>query len=372
MGKKKFKLFVWIVSVAIGLLLISGIGLVWMMPKPPQIELKLAREALNSAQKSGAEEYAKSLYMEAKQMYDSAMNSWAIQNERFFLKRNYKSVLRFVNLTIEKAAEAEKKSLQQIKNTNVVAKRGIEELERKIKLYDRVYKQMPLPASVSGAHNKGVMKLAEAKIAYDNERYNEALKSYRDAADLVNSSNDKGKHILETWFSDFPKWRELGGDAIRLSKSGHKIILVDKMAHQCIVYQNGKSIRNFDAELGMNWMGDKRHKGDKATPEGIYRVTQKKEGSRTKFYRALLINYPNDEDKERFAAEKKKGFLSFRTHIGNLIEIHGLGGKGIDWTDGCVALTNDDMDSLYRLIDIGTPVFIVGSLKPLNEIYEKK
>lgn len=371
MRKKKLKLFVWIVSVVIGLLLISGIGIVWLMPKSPQIELKLAREALNSAQRSGAEEYAKSLYMDAKQMYDSAMNSWAAQNKRFFLKRDYKPVLSFANLTIAKAAEAEKKSLQQIKNTNVVAKRGIEELEKKVKLYDRVYKQMPLPASVSGAHNKGVMKLAEAKIAYDNERYNEALKSYKNAADLVNDSNDKAEHILKMWFSNFPKWKKMGAEAIKLSKGGHKIILVDKMAHQCIVYQNGKPIRDFDAELGVNWMGDKRHKGDKATPEGIYRVTQKKEGARTKFYRALLINYPNDEDKERFAAEKKKGILSFRTHIGNLIEIHGFGGKGIDWTDGCVALTNDDMDSLYRLIDIGTPVFIVGSLKPLDEIYEK-
>jgi len=57
-----------------------------------------------------------------------------------------------------------------------------------------------------------------------------------------------------------------------------------------------------------------------------------------------------------------------RRGIGNLIEIHGDGGKGINWTDGCVALTNSDMDKLYGLVGVGTPVTIVGSLRSLKEI----
>ncbi|MDM8159245.1 L,D-transpeptidase family protein [Labilibaculum sp. K2S] len=372
MGEGKSRLFVRFVAAIIGLLFVLGTAFIFLKQESPQNELKLAREALNSAQKAGAEEYAKPLYKEAKQFYDSAMNSWSAQNERFFLRRDYKLVLSFVNLTIEKAIQAEQNSLQQIKNTNVIAKRGIEDLEEKILLYNRIYKQIPLSKTVSKAHNLGVMKLSEAKIAYDSERYNEAFVSYKEAAGLLNSSNDKAEQILKAWFSHYLHWEKMGDEAIRLSKSGCKTILVDKMAHQLFVYQNGKLLISFKAELGVNWMGDKRHKGDKATPEGIYRLTQKKEGSHTKFYRALLINYPNEEDKQRFDAEKKKGALSFRTHIGNLIEIHGLGGKGIDWTDGCIALHNEDMDVLFRLADTGTSVIIVGSLKPLSEIYEKK
>ncbi len=370
MGKKRLTLFIWIISVVIGLLLISGIAF-YLKQKSPLNELKLARETLNSAQRSGAEEYAKIQYKEAKQFYDSAMNSWATQNERFFLMRDYKEVLSFVDLTVRKAAEAEKKSFHQINYTNVITKQEIDEIESKVKLYDRVYKQMPLPLSISGAQNKGVMKLAEAKIAFDNGRYNEALRSTRKAAVLINDSNDKAEIILKSWFSNYSNWKEMGATAVRLSKGGQKVILVDKMAHQCFVYQNGKEIKSYEAELGMNWIGDKRCRGDKTTPEGIYRVTQKKQGSQTKFHRALLINYPNDEDKKRFAIEKEKKILSLHAKIGNLIEIHGLGSKGIDWTDGCVALHNEDMDSLYRLIDTGTPVIIVGSLKPLSEIYEK-
>ncbi len=125
-------------------------------------------------------------------------------------------------------------------------------------------------------------------------------------------------------------------------------------------------IRQFTAEFGKNWMGHKRTGGDKATPEGIYRVTQKKEGGRTIYYKALLINYPNDEDRKQFAQDKRKGLIPARAGIGGLIEIHGGGGKGIDWTDGCIALRNDDMDALYRLVAAGTPVVIVGSMKPLN------
>jgi lipoprotein-anchoring transpeptidase ErfK/SrfK len=51
-----------------------------------------------------------------------------------------------------------------------------------------------------------------------------------------------------------------------------------------------------------------------------------------------------------------------------LIEIHGSGGKGADWTAGCIALTNRDMDSLFKFIDIGTPVTIVGSMYELRHV----
>ena len=48
----------------------------------------------------------------------------------------------------------------------------------------------------------------------------------------------------------------------------------------------------FDAELGTNWVGDKRVKGDKATPEGMYKITKKFDGRKTKYYKALLLDYP--------------------------------------------------------------------------------
>ena len=352
------------------LLLIAGGTIIYLIPEQPQNELRLAREALKAAQKTEAATYASSAYKEAQQLYDSAMVCWAEQNTRFFLNRDYTRVKEFAMQVIEKAQVAGEKSVNQSKSTNSLVRSGIAELDKHVNLYERVYKKMPLPRSVINAHNKGKMKLAEAKIALNSSRYNEAKTHYQNAREGIISSNEKAEKLLTAWFAHYPQWKKNAEEAIRLSKRGQKVILVDKLGHWCTVYQNGKVLKQFEAEFGINWMGDKRQKGDKATPEGIYRVTQKKEGSRTKFHRALLLNYPNDEDKKQFAAEKKKGTISSRTDIGGLIEIHGLGGKGVDWTDGCVALKNDDMDSLFRLVAPGTPVIIVGSLKPLSEIYK--
>lgn len=349
-------------------LLVAGGLLIWLAPEPPQNELKLAREALSKAKKSGADVYAVSLYQEAQQLYDSAMVSWSAQNSRFFPLRDFRKTKDFVQQVVKKANEAEQHSVQQSSNTNKLVKKGIADLSAKISFYERRYKRMPLPLSVIRDHNTGKMKLSETRIALENKRFNEANLHYQQAVKLVNSSNDRAEKILTEWFAQYPQWEKYGHQAILMSKGGIKVILVDKYAHLCMVYQGKKMIRQFEAEFGPYWMGPKRRKGDKATPEGIYRITQKKEGGRTKFHRALLINYPNDEDRRRFASDKKKDRIPSRADIGGLIEIHGMGGKGVDWTDGCVALKNADMDALFRLVATGTPVIIVGSLKPLSQI----
>ncbi|MCB9069627.1 MAG: hypothetical protein H6629_17725 [Calditrichae bacterium] len=62
----------------------------------------------------------------------------------------------------------------------------------------------------------------------------------------------------------------------------------------------------------------------------------------------MLINYPNELDRRRFNAAKSTGDLSQKAQIGGLIEVHGDGGKGFHWTDGCIALTNTDMDQVFQ------------------------
>jgi len=83
---------------------------------------------------------------------------------------------------------------------------------------------------------------------------------------------------------------------------------------------------------------------------------------------ALLIDYPNDEDKVRFNHEKSKGIISQNAKIGYGIEIHGSGGKGVDWTEGCIALEDYEMELIFRIATVGTPVTIVGSMKNLQQI----
>ena len=148
-------------------------------------------------------------------------------------------------------------------------------------------------------------------------------------------------------------------------------IIIDKFSRKCLIYHNGDQKWEFEAELGKNWVGDKRVRGDKATPEGMYKITRKFDGNKTKYYKALLIDYPNEEDKQKFKAEIAQGSLPASAKIGNLIEIHGNGGKGIDWTDGCVALTDKEMDVIYKIAKVGTPVTIVGSMVELENIVNR-
>ena len=158
-------------------------------------------------------------------------------------------------------------------------------------------------------------------------------------------------------------WRTWSDNAIRESRlTGRTVIVVDKLKRRLTVYRGGERVVSFAAELGANGLQRKAHSGDRATPEGAYRVTDRKEGRRTNFYKALLIDYPNDDDRARFATGRRVGTIPRRVGIGSLIEIHGEGGAGRDWTDGCVALTNQDMDWIYDRAPIGTLVVIVGTV----------
>jgi murein L,D-transpeptidase YafK len=119
-------------------------------------------------------------------------------------------------------------------------------------------------------------------------------------------------------------------------------------------------VRTYDAEIGSNALELKQRQGDRATPEGRYRVVKKKDRGESRYHRALLLDYPNAADRERFAAAKRRGEIPRGAGIGGLIEIHGEGGRGQNWTEGCVALSNRDMDDLFRRVGTGTRVTIVG------------
>jgi murein L,D-transpeptidase YafK len=132
---------------------------------------------------------------------------------------------------------------------------------------------------------------------------------------------------------------------------------VDKSAHKAYLVKGGTVLKTYRCDLGWNSAEQKYFQGDGATPEGKYQITAVKH--RSKYHKALLINYPNESDKKRFAENKRKGVISRYARIGALIEIHGGGGRDQDWTDGCIALTDRDMDNLLAYVSVGTAVTIV-------------
>jgi murein L,D-transpeptidase YafK len=106
--------------------------------------------------------------------------------------------------------------------------------------------------------------------------------------------------------------------------------------------------------LGANPVGHKQYEGDSRTPEGVYYIDRKNPNSN--FHLSLGISYPNAEDRARAAAMGKSP--------GGDIFIHGRAGKhtlrnrGRDWTDGCIAVTDREMEDVYAMVRIGTPVYI--------------
>jgi murein L,D-transpeptidase YafK len=154
-------------------------------------------------------------------------------------------------------------------------------------------------------------------------------------------------------------WRRWIEEARRASRK-ELVILVLKEKNLLLLLSRGEPVKRYDAEVGANALGVKRSQGDRATPEGRYRVVKKKDLGQSVYHRALLLDYPNAEDRKRFAAAKKRGEIPRASAIGGLIEIHGDGGRGQNWTDGCVALRNPDMDELFARVPLGTRVTIVG------------
>lgn len=147
-------------------------------------------------------------------------------------------------------------------------------------------------------------------------------------------------------------------------------IFVYKEKRRLYVMQSNVLVRDYPIGLGFHPTGDKEKEGDGRTPEGKFFVCVKKPNSR--FHKALGLNYPDKKHAERafFAgvitplefrdiliAFENKATPPWNTVLGGQIFIH-AGGAHKDWTEGCVALYNSDMEELFQVAGVGTPVSI--------------
>lgn len=343
--------------------------LIKLAPVPPVDDIKSAIASLSDASSRQASTYARKLYNEAEAAYDSAMANWKRENKKFIYFRNYEKTVAYARLAEKKAREASNSSVKNSNDLNSRLKTKINALKNRSSDIERIFGRYPLENADRSRLSKGNILLKEAEIAFEKKQLLSANRKLNDAGDLLDLVFDNAMSDIKAYFGSYPAWKKWFESSVAESRN-HKnyLILVDKYAHKCYLYLSGIKKYEFDAELGKNWVGDKKIMGDKVTPEGLYKVTGKHQGAETQYYKSLGINYPNNDDVERFRKEIASGSLPRSAKIGSGIEIHGGGGKGVDWTDGCVALENKDMDILFRLVPPGTPVIIVGSLKSLDDI----
>jgi len=367
LNKKKIKWIVVILS-SVVFLVITVCVIIVSQRELPNDDLRLAREALSEAKEAEADVYSETKYKQALQIYETAMKNWSRENDRFILVRDYASVISSAQKAKKISEESKEESIAKADDLSKNVDAAFVSMEKKIELYKKLFKNLPIPKSVFDAHNKSKMFFSESKIAQGNGKLKEAEILFKKAEIYCNHANTAAAKMLRDYFNDYSRWKNLANDAIAASRGGNKVVLVDKVAHILYVYQSGKAIRSYDVEFGPNWMAHKERAGDKATPEGNYHITSKKAGGGTGYHKAMLLDYPNAEDRARFAQLKRQGLISRRTGIGNLIEIHGNGGRGFDWTSGCVGMRDRDIDDLFRVVGSGTRVTIVGSIEPLSTV----
>lgn len=134
-------------------------------------------------------------------------------------------------------------------------------------------------------------------------------------------------------------------------------IVIIKHTRTMMLMSGDKIVRTYRVSLGADPVGPKQREGDHKTPEGNYIVDSK--NAHSQFYRALHLSYPNASDRAR---ARKLGVSP-----GGDVEIHGLGAKYgwigpsqrlYDWTDGCIAVTNQEIDEIFSMVRVGTRVEI--------------
>jgi murein L,D-transpeptidase YafK len=135
------------------------------------------------------------------------------------------------------------------------------------------------------------------------------------------------------------------------------LVVVRKADRRLDLLSSGSIIKTYQIALGGEPVGPKEQEGDEKTPEGVYTIDYRKEDS--SFHRALHISYPS-------AAEQQQA-EAYGVDPGGLIMIHGLpNGLGfvgrlhrmLDWTDGCIAVTNSEIEEIWQIVPDGTSIQI--------------
>jgi murein L,D-transpeptidase YafK len=135
-------------------------------------------------------------------------------------------------------------------------------------------------------------------------------------------------------------------------------VLVKKKERALYLLRGGKILRVYNIMLGPKAVGPKLMEGDERTPEGRYTLDRKNPHSR--FYKSIRVSYPNEYDLERAH--------QYNVEPGGAIMIHGMKNSWnektakealkFNWTDGCIAVKNSDMDEIWDAVDVGTPIEI--------------
>lgn len=350
-------------SVGLTLMLLAVLTGCSEAPVPPEVQQALRLE--QDLWRAGATVYAPESYADFTAALKSGRDQFSSEKARLAWFRDYESVATNFR-SILTQGEQIRRQIDQKKEQQTN-----ELLQRTTRITERVHALRDLVQAVKDSRlNTGLLSridilLTEAKSFTNSNQPGHALARLTDAEDLLDKMVDSIRPILSQYVDavKIARWKTLVDDVIAEShRKGSYAIVVNKLRRQLILYKKGAVMGTYPVGLGFKPIGDKLYSGDRATPEGRYQVVRKLPNS--KYYRALLLNYPNADDQRRFAEAKRRKLIPANAKIGGLIEIHG-GGKD-SATLGCIGLNDDKMLELFNRVEVGTPVVIVAALSTDN------
>jgi lipoprotein-anchoring transpeptidase ErfK/SrfK len=358
----RWRIFGAVVAAAVVAL---GVGVAWPIAsgrtEPPFYAKREALSFLDDARRSGAPRWAKDAMGEAESAMKAALAAYRLQEVQFLPFRDFRGVRGAIETAAIKSQRALAEGNRRRMEARAAADEAIAAAQRDTGRSGDVAEAMHLGPYNRTLLQKSQIALTEAKLMYRRGDYVEAASRAAEAGSQSRTVSQNAVKAAARYAdaSLVARWRRMIDETVGWSRnSGGTAIVVLKENHRVDVYDNGRVIRSYPADIGYRSVNDKMRSGDAATPEGRYRVTAKKSASH--FYRALALNYPNEEDRADFERRRRAGQIPRGASPGGLIEIHGDGGRRKDWTNGCVALSNRDIDDLFPRVAVGTPVTIVG------------
>jgi L,D-peptidoglycan transpeptidase YkuD (ErfK/YbiS/YcfS/YnhG family) len=325
--------------------------------------LSAARKAAEVARREGAERYAPYELKQAQEALRQADRAVTLQSARASFRRDYDDAVTLIDRARYLSVLALRQTKQRRDKAREDATRQLNRLVEQLSRAQEIKRYLsPRDPAVSRQLIAAGVDLDVAQRRMEEEDYPAALAAARQGTERVHDVEQILLASIVRYVShpDLPSWKQWVDQAVRASRGGGTSIVVDKLRRRLTLYRAGKKHKVYPVDLGMGGMERKLRAGDDATPEGYYRIVEVRGPAQTQYYRAFLLNYPNEHDRRRFEQARRRGQIPKGADPGSLIEIHGEGGRDLDWTRGCVALTNPEMDELAPMVRVGTPVAIVG------------
>jgi len=322
-----------------------------------------ARQALEEARLADAAIWAPDLLRDAEAALRSSLVEQRRQEVRFFLLRDFALARDGFGLAARGAEAATRVARERKSAAREGASAAMSEARRALEDAETLSSSIRLDRTGRTHLHRARTALTEAEFSFESGGFESAARAAAAALRHAHEATGRANRLAARFVDEaqIREWRRWIEDTARGSaKAGGAAIIVYKEKRQLTLYAAGKPVRSYRADMGRNNLNDKLRAGDNATPEGRYRVVARKDTRESRYHRALLLDYPNEADRRHFEAARRSGALPAGARPGGLIEIHGGGGRGEDWTDGCVALSNADMDDLWARVRVGTPVTIVG------------